>query len=164
MSVQSIFTALDISASGLRAQRKKLDAISSNIANANTTRTETGEPYRRKVVVLKATNVADFDSVLRERLISLQNSNQRHIPFNRFSQKLSNNYNKVEASVEEDQSDFLRVYDPSHPDADGEGYVLKPNINVVSEMVDMISASRAYEANLSSIDAAKEMARRALEI
>ncbi len=163
MKVQSIFTALNISASGLSAQRKKLNAISSNIANANTTRTETGEPYRRKVVVLKTDSISEFDNVLQKSHLALKGSDKRHFPFKKFAQKLSNSHG-VKATVEQDQSDFLRVYDPSHPDADGEGYVLKPNINVVSEMVDMISASRAYEANLSSIDAAKEMARRALDI
>ncbi len=164
MKVQSIFTSLNISASGLSAQRKKLDAISSNIANANTTRTDSGEPYRRKVAVMEAEKVQDFDQLLVQKSVQLKTSDRRHFPSNPRTRVLSNTYEGVSAAVETDQSEFLKIYDPSHPDADEEGYVRKPNINVVSEMVDMISASRAYEANLSSIDAAKEMARRALDI
>lgn len=165
MKVQSIFTSLNISASGLSAQRNKLNAVSSNIANANTTRTESGEPYRRKIAVMEAENTTDFDGVLNNAKLELKQTNRRHFPFSQHNHQLSNNnYNSVQANIEEDQSDFLRIYDPAHPDADAEGYVLKPNINVVSEMVDMINASRAYEANLSSIEAAKDMAKRALDI
>ena len=164
MKLQSIFTSFNISASGLSAQRKKLDAISSNIANANTTRTENGEPYRRKIAVMEAKDVPDFDVILQNAKVKLKRTNQAHFPFSKHTRQLSNIYNSVEADIQEDRSDFLRVYDPNHPDADAEGYVLKPNINVVTEMVDMINASRSYEANLSSIDAAKEMAKRALDI
>ncbi|RMF61799.1 MAG: flagellar basal body rod protein FlgC [Calditrichaeota bacterium] len=159
-----MFSALNISASGLSAQRKKMDAIASNIANANTTKTENGEPYRRQVVVMESEEVPVFEKFLRKSRLKLERTHKAHFPFKQVARVFRNGYKGVEAKVVEDRSDFLRVYDPSHPDADEEGYVLKPNINVVSEMVEMINANRSYEANISSIEAAKQMARNALDI
>lgn len=164
MKVESIFAALNINASGLSAQRKKMDAIASNIANVNTTRTENGEPYRRQIAVMEAEDVPAFERVLRKSRLQLERTHKAHFPFNGNVRVLNNKYQGVKAEIVADPNDFLRVYDPDHPDADEEGYVLKPNINVVSEMVDMISATRSYEANISSIDAVKQMAREALNI
>lgn len=164
MKIQSLFTALNINASGLSAQRKKLDAISSNIANINTTRGEDGQPYRRRIAVMKAENIPAFETVLRRQRLTLETTRKEHFPFQQSVRRLSTDYRAVDSRIEEDQSDFQEVYDPSHPDADADGYVKMPNINVVSEMVDMISASRSYEANLSSIEAIKQMARQALDI
>jgi len=137
-----IFDTLSISASGLSAERLRMDTIASNVANANTTRTEDGGPYRRKV------------AVFRERL---ENEMQR----GSFGVKTSG----VEAvGIQEDDSPFKKVYDPGHPDADGDGYVELPNVNILNEMVDMIAATRAYEANVTVINSSKGMYAKALEI
>jgi len=139
-------STVDISASGMTAQRLRMDVIANNLANVNTTRTPQGGPYRRQVVV--------FES---------------RTPGNGGFRDLLNAYTGGEAGVRvkairEDTSPFKRVYDAGNPDADQEGYVNLPNVNVVSEMVDMISATRAYEANVSVIEATKSMAMKALEI
>ena len=164
MSIDKIFSALNISASGLSAQRKRLDAIASNIANAQTTRTEDGGPYRRKISVMKEKKVDGFEIVLREKSQKLAISNPNHISEKRTVFTTKGKDVGVKTEIQEDVSEFKRVYDPTHPDADEEGYVSLPNINMVSEMVDMISASRSYEANLSAMDAAKKMAKAALDI
>lgn len=144
----SFFNSIDTSASGLTAQRLRLDIISQNIANANTTRTENGGPYRRKMVLFK------------EKQGSL--SFQHYLSEN---QKKFLTSNGVEATkIVEDQRAFKKVYDPAHPDADAQGYVNTPNVNIVEEMVDMISATRSYEANVTAMNAAKSMAMKALEI
>lgn len=144
-----LFNSIDISASGLTAERTRMDVISSNLANANTTRTENGEPYRRKQVILQENNHGTFQANL--------------------SRAINNHLKGVKVEkIVEDQKPFKLVFDPSHPDAiaegELEGYVKKPNVNVVSEMVDMISATRAYEANVTAINSAKNMAVKALEI
>jgi flagellar basal-body rod protein FlgC len=114
------FDGLDIAASGLTAQRFRLDVISANLANVNTTRTDAGEPFRRQIVHFKA--------------------RQGKLP------------------------GVPRIYDPGNPDADEAGYVRMPNVNSITEMTDLISASRSYEANITAAGAFKEMARKALEI
>lgn len=137
-----MLTALKVSAAGLSAQRSRMNVVSSNLANINTTRTPEGGPYRRKEVVMTAAPVEDaFGKVLTEQV----------------SQP------KVVAVVE-DQSEFQKVYDPSHPDADANGYVAMPNVNTMKEMVDMLSATRAYEANAAVINTIKGMAQRAIDI
>lgn len=138
--------AIDTSATGMTAQRLRMDVIANNLANVNTTRTRQGGPYRRQVVV--------FES---------------RTPSPRSFKDTLAGYLNGEAGVRvkairEDNSPGQRVYDPSHPDADQEGYVTMPNVNVVSEMVDMISATRAYEANVTALNATKGMAMKALEI
>lgn len=142
------FGALDIGASALTAERLRMDTISQNIANANTTRTEDGTPYRRRIVVFQEQSGG--------------------LPF---SEYLSNSSKEMYlgkgvkvAKIAEDPSPFKKVYDPGHPDADADGYVEMPNIDVVTEMVNMISATRAYEANVTSINTTKSMAMKALEI
>jgi flagellar basal-body rod protein FlgC len=143
----SIFQSLSISGSALTAGRLKLDVISSNIANANTTRGEfvNGEwvPYRRKMVNLQANQSASFESLLQKEL-SLKGV-------------------RVDKIVE-DQTPFQPVYDPSHPDANEQGYVMMPNVDVTKEMVDLMSTTRAYEANVTSFNAGKAMLVKALEI
>jgi len=142
------FDSLDISASALTAQRLRMDLISQNIANANTTRTDKGTPYRRKVAVFE------------ERSIST--------PFSEYLSESSRNRISGKgvrvARIIEDNSPFKRVYDPGHPDADENGYVQMPNVDVLTEMVNMISASRSYEANVTAINTTKSMALKALEI
>jgi len=142
------FNSLDIGASGLTAQRVRMDTISQNIANVNTTRTENGTPYRRRDVVFEErTDPNSFSSVL---------SNA--------SNKLSDGQGVRVTKIVEDSSDFKKIFDPGHPDADVDGYVSMPNVDVVTEMVNMISATRSYEANVTSINATKSMALKALEI
>jgi len=142
------FGALDIGASALTAQRLRMDTISQNIANANTTRTEDGTPYRRRVVVFQEqSNGIPFSEYLSD------SSKQQYL----------GKGVKV-AKIVEDPSPFRKVYDPGHPDADADGYVEMPNIDVVTEMVNMISATRAYEANVTSINTTKSIAMKALEI
>lgn len=141
------FSAMDVSASGLTAQRTRMDLISQNIANANTTKTSNGTPYRRKVVVLGTDNPLGFS----EYLSSASKS------------KLTDGKVTVRG-IKEDQSDFKKVYEPENPEADEDGYVLMPNVDIVTEMVDMISATRSYEANVTASTASKNMAMQALNI
>ena len=164
MSVDKLFGALNISASGLSAQRKKLEIISSNIANVETTKTKEGGPYRRKIAVLEAKKARSFDAVLRSKTNRLATTNPRHISGSDRLHRSKSEEVAVDVKVTEDQSELRSVYDPGHPDADENGYVRYPNVNMISEMVDMINASRSYEANVSSIDSAKKIARAALDI
>jgi len=144
------FNALHTSASALTAQRLRMDIISENIANVNTTRTEDGTPYRRKTVIFEAKpGSIPFTSYLTEASRKLIGSSTGGV--------------RVSAVVE-DPSPFRSVYDPGHPDADENGMVQMPNVDIVTEMVNLISASRAYEANITSINTTKSMAMKALEI
>lgn len=140
------FGSMDTAASGLTAQRVRLDVISQNIANANTTRTADGGPYKRKTVVFeKIDNSNSFGSILNKQT------------------NYNNNGVRV-ARIVEDQSEGAMSYDPSHPDADENGYVHYSNVNTIDEMVNMISASRSYEANVTSFNTMKSMFTKALEI
>lgn len=140
------FSAMDLSASALTAERTRINLISANLANANSTRTAEGGPYKRKDAVFAATPLAP-----------------------RFGETLSRFSASRPAGVEvaqivEDNSPPRLQYDPRHPDADAKGFVALPNINVVEEMADMIVASRAYEANITAAQAAKSMAMKTLEL
>jgi flagellar basal-body rod protein FlgC len=140
--VAGVYSALEVAASGLTAERGRLNLIASNLANARTTRGADGNPYRRvdPVFVARATYKDAFDPVLRE-------------------------VKQVElAGTRVDNTPGQLVYEPTHPDANGQGYVEYPNVNVVSEMVNMMMASRAYEAGVTSIESVKAMARSALKI
>ncbi|MCC5912021.1 MAG: flagellar basal body rod protein FlgC [Clostridiaceae bacterium] len=144
----SIFNAININATGLTAERLRMDVISKNIANANTTRTENGGPYRRQVTVFKSKDQPNFSQVLKNAT-------------NKNKSKLKG----VEViGIKNDQSPFKKVYEPGHPDANEEGYVLMPNVEIATEMANMISASRGYEANVTALNATKNMALKALEI
>ncbi len=147
----SIFSSFGINASGLTAERFRMDIISENIANANTTRTEDGSPYVRKIVTFQEKNKtgATFNSILA-------------------SQSKYNRYGgdgvKVGGVYEDKVSQMNMVYDPSHPDADENGYVLYPNVNTITEMTNLIDASRAYEANNTAFSATKAMALQGLTV
>lgn len=137
-----VFTAMDVAASGLTAERSRMNIIASNLANARTTKTEEGTPYKRQDPVFAAQPLAGptGDPVLAA-------------------------VRKVElSSVRQDDAPGQMVYDPGHPDANTDGYVEYPNVNTVTEMVNMMSASRAYEAGVTSIESLKAMARAALKI
>jgi flagellar basal-body rod protein FlgC len=136
------FTAYNISASGLSAQRTRLNTITSNLANINTTQTPEGGPYRRKDVVFTAIEEKNsFNRILKDKVNAV----------------------KVEEIIE-DSRPFKFVYDPYHPDANKEGYVAYPNIEMVEEMVNMLSASRHYEANINAVKTTTKMAQKALTI
>jgi flagellar basal-body rod protein FlgC len=143
----SFFNSINVSASGLTAERLRMDLISENIANANVTRTAAGTPYRRKVPVFRAQTGDSFEQLL-----------------NVASGNLSSGDGVEIASIVEDQSPFKKEYNPQHPDADADGYVSLPNVEVVNEMINLISASRAYEANITAVNTTKAMAMKALEI
>lgn len=140
------FSSMRLSASGLDAQMKRMNTISSNIANAETTRTPDGGPYRRKDPVLAATTDREsFGEVLKNEL----DENAQGV---------------LVQEIAEDTRPPRMVYNPAHPDANAEGYVAMPNVNTVEEMANMISAQRSYEANVTAMNAAKAMAQKALEI
>jgi flagellar basal-body rod protein FlgC len=140
----SFLNSLNISGSGLTAQRLRMDVISENIANIDTTRTENGEPYRRKMVVLTAKS--DFKNMMLQNLKDYEPG-------------------MVEvAEILEDQSEFKLTYNPEHPDADENGYVKLPNVDSLKETVDMMEAYRAYQANITALNTTKQMAIKALEI
>ncbi|MFA7059739.1 MAG: flagellar basal body rod protein FlgC [Pedobacter sp.] len=140
------FSSMNVSSSALTAERTRMNLISSNLANANATRTPEGGPYKRKDAVFAATPVES-----------------------RFTRALDNATGRDVRQVEvmqiiEDQNQPRMQYDPSHPDANPQGYVAMPNVNVVEEMADMINATRTYEANVTAVQAAKSMALKTLEI
>lgn len=141
-----LLPAMAISASGLTAERLRLDIIANNLANINTTRTPRGGPYRREVPVFAEKLQAAMGQIS-----------------GRPSSLAPGAGVEVEAILEDNSPPRL-VYDPSHPDADADGYVHLPNINIVNEMIDLITASRAYEANVTVLNAAKAMTLKALEI
>jgi flagellar basal-body rod protein FlgC len=147
----SFWTSLKIGASGLYAQRLRLDTITNNVANAETTRTETGGAYQRKDVVFAAQNRVPFQTslLLAKKNLAAGDLNLKGVQV---------------ASVVTDTTEGSRVYDPTHEDADENGYVEYPNVNLVVEMTNMLSATRSYEANLAVIQAARDMAQRALQI
>ncbi|MGH4050375.1 MAG: flagellar basal body rod protein FlgC [Clostridium sp.] len=138
------FMGMRISSSGLTAERLRMDTIASNVANATTTRGENGKPYIRKIAVF-------------------QENLEKEIDKSTGTYKTS--FKGVKAvGVVDDQSPLRRVYNPSHADADADGYVTMPNVNIMNEMADMIASTRAYEANVNSINAQKSMFSKALEI
>lgn len=141
-----LLKSLQISATGLSAERLRLEVIAGNVANANSTRTPDGGPFKRRMTKIEA---IPFEQLYEGEMAKIGDAQTRlpHI-----------------MNVIEDKTPGPLVYDPSHPDANPEGYLEMPNVNVTSELVDMMTASRAYEANLNVIDASKDMAMKALEI
>lgn len=142
-----LFQSFDICASGMTAQRFRMDTIAQNIANVNTTRTEDGTPYRRKVVTFQEKRAGqNFASVLAG------------------TTKFRGNGVKVVSVSEDYETDLVMAYDPSHPDADENGYVHYPNVNTVTEMTNLIDSSRAYEANTTAFQAVKSMAQSGIQL
>jgi flagellar basal-body rod protein FlgC len=154
----------DISGYGLSAQRTRVNVISSNIANAQTTRTDEGGPYRKKSVIYKA---FDFDKVLNAELAQNANQLEYEDPLSEgdFGIKPIPAVSSVLVDkIVRDDSKPLMKYEPNHPDANSKGYVAYPNINPVIEMADLIEATRAYQANVSAFQSAKEMANSAIDL
>ncbi len=146
----SMFSAFNINASGMTAQRYRMDVISENVANANTTRTADGTPYRRKVVYFEEKGGQTvFSRVLGEASYNHGYSGQGV---------------KVRGVLHDYVTEMNMVYDPSHPDADENGYVTYPNVNIITEMTNMIDASRAYEANATAFNASKSIALQGLQL
>ena len=142
-----LFQAFNISASGMTAERFRIDTIAQNVANINTTRTEDGTPYRRKVVTFAERSLTPFSKYY---------ENQRA--------RAVGNGVKVVSVTEDTETEFVMEYDPTHPDADENGYVSYPNVNTVTEMTNLIDATRAYEANTTAFNASKSMVQAALKI
>ncbi len=138
----SLMTAIEVGASGLTAQRRRLEVLVSNLVNANTTQPAGAEPYRRKDVLFTATDPEmSFGSAFDDAVQGVEISN-----------------------VVTDRSDPIKRYEPNHPHADKDGYVSYPNVNAMEEMVNVLSATRSYEANLQAVNMAKEMEQKTLEI
>ena len=146
-----LFQPFDIAASGMTAQRFRMDIIAENIANVSTTRTENGGPYTRKIVTFEEkqlkSGVPSFRHILKDSTAAY-------------------NGNGVKATkvTEDHDTDYIMEYDPSHPDADENGYVSYPNVNTVTEMTNLIDASRSYEANVTAFNATKNMLLKGLEV
>lgn len=145
----SIFNSFNINSSGMTAERYRMDIIAENVANQNTTRTADGTPYRRKVVTFeeRGERVGSFSSYLGNARSAYRGKGVR-----------------VGKVMEDNWTQMNMVYDPSHPDADENGYVLYPNVNIVTEMTNLIDASRSYEANATAFNASKSIAMKGLEI
>ena len=143
----SLFQSFDINTSALTAQRFRMDVISENVANVTTTRTEHGTPYTRKIVTFREKQVTPFSKVL-------SNTQAAYL----------GNGVKVSKVSEDTESEYVMKYDPSHPDADENGYVSYPNVNIITEMTNMIDASRSYEANLTAFETSKAIALKGLEL
>lgn len=142
----SVFGTMDISATGMTAQQTRFDVISQNIANVNSTRDADGNIYKRKTVVFQEKDFTAFSDVLGGAAANIGKGV------------------KVAEIVTDDETEPRMVYDPSHPDADEEGYVTYPNVNTVTEMTNMIDATRSYEANVTAFNATKSMLQKALEL
>lgn len=140
----SIFNAMKINASGLTLERLKIDTISSNIANVNTTRTTEGGPYKRKEVLFEEMMSKSYNVATKK------------------EERISEGVKVTQ--IYEDQSNLKRVYQPEHPDADVEGYVTMPNVNLLDEMVSLMEAQRTYEANATALKASKSILNKAIEI
>jgi len=164
--IRSLFGAMDISATGLSTQRTKINVISENIANAETTRTEDGGPYRRKLILQKSgSRGVQFSEVLTEHELKMEKTDRKHFPSEPFSH--THDTKKTGVHVEEifeDPSEFKMIFDPSHPDANEDGYVAMPNVNVVQEMTDLIASSRNFEANITAMNSSKRMIRSTFKI
>lgn len=141
----ALFDSINTAASALTAERLRMDTISENVANAETTRTDSGEPFRRKFVIFAERG-------------------GETPPFRHPTNGETAGKGVRVVAVGQDPSPFRKLHDPSHPDADVDGYVSLPNINIIKEMVDLITASRAYEANITVLNSAKGMEMKALEI
>lgn len=142
-----LFQAFNISASGMTAERFRTDIIAQNIANVNTTSTKEGTPYRRKIVTFSEKNVTPFSQI-----------------YSSSKKAAVGNGVKVSSVTSDYSTDFIKEYDPSNPDADADGYVSYPNVNTVTEMTNLIDATRAYEANATAFEASKSMAKQITDI
>lgn len=162
--MSNFLNSFDISGYGLSAQRVRVNVISENIANAQTTRTTEGGPYRRKEVIFKA---IDFNQQFNKALDSMTDSASYQDPLNegQFGRKVNPAIMSVVVDkISRDDREPKMKYDPSHPDADAKGYVAYPNVNPVIEMADLVEATRSYQANVAAFESAKNMANSAISL
>jgi flagellar basal-body rod protein FlgC len=164
MTIKPNFSSFSISSKGMSIQKQQMNVITENIANTSTTRTEDGTPYKRKYISVEfeknnLKSAGQFDNLQ----AGFKSSRSNHVISNKHT---SNSVDEINFTAKEltDNSEGELVYMPDHPDADEDGYVTMPNVNIVTEMVDMISASRSFEANLTAFNAAKQIAKDSLEI
>lgn len=166
MKVLGSLFGFNVSARGMSIQRKKMDLISQNIANADSVRTENGDPYQRKTMkVVQDQNSFAQNLSVEGQMIKLNTTNSNHFTMkkgNVETQLIPNN--DLEINEMNDEKPGEMIYMPEHPDADEKGYVQMSNVNILNEMVDMIAATRTYEANLTALNASKQMVKDSLEI
>jgi flagellar basal-body rod protein FlgC len=166
MKVSDFFSTFNISSAGLNAEKRRLALTAENIANANTTRTEKGIPYKRKVLLQKVlAERRHFFNDLKNAQMRLKTSSGNHMRTSSYSPAdiAADGFSDIRTSVQE-LNDFKEVYDPEHPDANAQGVVSYPDVNVVTEMLELISASRSFEANITMMNATKSMAKKSMEI
>ncbi len=162
MKIEGIFESLNISGKGLSINKKKMDLIAENIANSETTKTENGEPYKKKLLKVSSNdnNLVSFQFTTQ---IKLKTTEEVH--FNSQEIKSNEKYdNSINMNEVEDNKMGDLVYMPEHPDANKDGFVQMPNVNIVNEMTDMIVATRSYEANLTAFNSSKQIAKDSLDI
>jgi len=164
MKINPNFSAFNISAKGMGAQKKKMGLVAENIANTDTTRTKDGTPYKRKYLVVQQNKSFNRNLRLQTGTLQLSVNDPEHISSPQIIVQDRNNGSNIKTEVVSDKSQGELVYLPDHPDANKDGYVQMPNVNVITEMVDMIAASRSYEANLTAFNASKQIAKDALQI
>ncbi|MDD4156944.1 MAG: flagellar basal body rod protein FlgC [Candidatus Cloacimonetes bacterium] len=172
MIYKSLFHSMNISAQGLSVQRTRMNVVSENLANVDTTKTADGGPYRRKIVHIENgkyeegdLKLPQFKEVLQKNRLEMEGTADNHYPAQPFKKLTDESaYGVHVANISEDPAALKMIYDPNHPEANEEGYVAKPNINPVQEMIDLITASRSYEANVTALNSAKDMIRNALKI
>lgn len=158
--VRPLFRGLGIAASGLSAQRQRIETIATNIANAETTRTDAGGPYRRRMVQLEAQAMAEGAQIIKPGHLIPSGVPAGELPPPAYEDGTGVRV----AAIAEDNTEGTLIYDPSHPDADDKGYVRMPNVNITDELVEMMDARRMYEANATVFQAMKNMLQRAIQI
>ncbi len=163
MKIGDMFSAIDVSASGLALQRKKMNAIASNLANMNSIGPD-GKPYQREDVQASPGKAISFNQELGNQFIPLETSNPGHMEFPQQLTIPDYTVKEVTGKVVQDPTAVKTVYDPTNPNANANGYVTEPNINVVTEMVDMITTTRSYEANVTAIQASKNIIKDSIDI
>lgn len=164
MEIGGNFKAFEISSVGMKLQKKKLDLIAENIANVNTTKTADGKPYKRKTLEVSEKDIFQKKIENINSNAIMKTVNDYHYPTTPGIKNKKEDNEVLNINVVKDGSPGDKVYMPDHPDANSEGYLEMPNVNIVTEMVDMIAATRSYEANLTAFNASKQMAKDALEI
>lgn len=163
MKIGPNLSSFAISAKGMSVQKKKMDIVAENIANASTTKTSSGEPYKRKFLLVEEGKQSGAKLINAAGGFGMDITSAGHIAgLGSSTDQL--NYDGIKTDVQQDSTVGELVYMPDHPDANGDGYVQMPNVDVVTEMIDMISATRNYEANLTAFNASKQIAKDSLEI
>ncbi|MBI9073628.1 MAG: flagellar basal body rod protein FlgC [Melioribacteraceae bacterium] len=164
MKIGPNFNSFNISANGMGVQKKRMDLVAENIANTGTTKTEDGSAYKRKFLSISYKDTLGNSNGIAQTSLKLRTRNADHMELGNVNGKDNTAGSALSSEIFEDDSAGEVQYMPDHPDADAEGYVKMPNVNVVTEMVDMIAATRNYEANLTAFNAAKQLAKDSLEI